>query len=158
MTDYAIVDLDGTISDCSWRVLFATDAKMEPDRAKKQQRWDEFHQRCGQDEPHLGELLLVRAWIKAGNRVAFLTGRPVRFQAITQDWLQAYGLPVTNLFMRGNTDLRPTAEFKLSVMLKIQESLKPGDRIAFVLEDKQNIVDMWRASGFTCLQPRPSAF
>lgn len=157
--DYAIVDLDGTVSDCAWRAIFATDAKLETDRKKKAERWDEFHQRCGLDQPHLGEVLLVQAWIKAGNKAIFLTGRPNHFRVLTQDWLAVQGLPRSPLFMRQPGNYASTAEYKLAIVKQIERNVfTEGDRIAFILEDKQDVVDMWRREGYTCLQPRPSAF
>jgi hypothetical protein len=159
MTDYAIADLDGTVSDCSWRRLYATDAKLEPDPAKKADRWDEFHSLSYKDEPHVGEVLLLQAWAKAGGKIIYITGRSHRFRAMTQTWLTLNGLPTTPLFMRSRGDLGRTADYKLRIMHLIQRNvLKPGDRIAFILEDKQAVVDMWRAHGFTCLQPRVENF
>lgn len=156
---YAIIDIDGSISDCSWRVLFATDARMEKDPVKKAQLWDDFHSRCGLDEPHRGEVALLKAWVAAGHGAIYLTGRSAKFRNLTQHWLTIQGLPTTPLFMRETGDFSRSSEYKLNLIRLIQtEVLKPGDSIDWILEDNQHCVDMWRAHGYTCLQPRSGAF
>jgi hypothetical protein len=156
---YAIIDLDGSISDCSWRVLYATDARMERDPEKKAKLWDDFHSRCGLDAPHAAEVEIVKAWIRAGHLVIFLTGRSAKFRGITQHWLTLRGLPVAPLFMRDSGDFSRSSEYKLNLIKIIEaEVLKPGDTIDWILEDNQHCVDMWRANGYTCLQPRAGAF
>jgi hypothetical protein len=56
-----------------------------------------------------------------------------------------------HLFMRRAGDSRPDQVIKREIL-----DLIPKDRVAYVLDDRQQVVDMWRAQGLTCLQVAPS--
>lgn len=72
---------------------------------------------------------------------------------ITEDWLDQHwplvgGLPrYRHLFMRQGGDHRPDYEVKQEIL-----DLLPKDRIAYVIDDRDQVVDMWRRNGLTCLQ------
>ena len=51
--------------------------------------------------------------------------------------------------MRGDKDNRPDSEIKQDILKQLQ---KEGKEILFVVDDRQSVVDMWRANGITCLQ------
>lgn len=156
---WAIVDLDGTVSDCSARVSLANAAKAETDQTKRGELWDAFHAQCLEDPPHRAEVMIVQAWIAAGGAVCFLTGRTEKFRAETEAWLATQGLPATFLLMRGDRVYTGSLQFKRLMLDRIRETmLDEGEDIAFVMEDQDRLVDQWRELGLTCLQPRRSAF
>jgi hypothetical protein len=155
---YAIFDIDGTLSDCSWRRLFATDARLATSDAERAARWDEFHARSGDDPPHRAEVLLAQTWLAAGHGIIYLTGRPSTFRAQTQTWLAAQGLPSTPLIMREpGASYLSSAEYKQRQLDFILSFVGGPEAIAFIMDDHDAVVAMWRRRGFTCWQPRAKA-
>jgi phosphoglycolate phosphatase-like HAD superfamily hydrolase len=145
---WAVFDLDGTLSNCEHRVALA--------RAKQ---WDAFHQACVDDPPHLAEVMIALAWAASGGRVAYNTGRTEPYRSQTRVWLQQQGLPQGLLFMRAEGDRRPSTVAKREQLQQLEaDFLAKGDQIAFIMEDQDKLVALWRELGYTCLQPRPGAF
>lgn len=144
---WAVFDLDGTVSDCTHRVHLARD-----------RQWEEFHAACVNDPPHIGEVMIAQAWANAGGVVAYNTGRTENYRTHTRMWLQQHALPQGVLFMRAEGDRRRSTEAKLEGLHKIEEQMVRGDQLAFIMEDQDKLVAMWRQLGYTCLQPRPGAF
>lgn len=157
---WAIIDIDGSLSDCEWRRLFATDARLERDPELRALLWNDFHSRARKDPPHEAEVELVRLWIAAGHGAVFLTGRPEPHRTLTESWLHEQGLPGTPLIMRAPGNYSHTAEYKLAQYLGAirEEIMAPGDEVSWVLEDHDGCVAMWRALGLTCLQPRSKGY
>jgi hypothetical protein len=154
---WAIIDLDGSISDCSARRQLAMSARAATDPTEKAALWDRFHAGCSNDPAHEAEVILVQLWIQAGGRALFLTGRTDNYRVQTQRWLKAKGLPPTPLIMREVGYHGTSVEFKRAKLDLIKEYfMAPGDVISFVLEDHDKLVAMWRSLGITCIQPRLS--
>jgi len=55
--------------------------------------------------------------------------------------------------MRQAGDYKPDYEHKKELL-----DLLPKDRIAFILDDRDQVVNMWRENGLTCLQVDAGAF
>ena len=141
---WAIFDIDGTLSDCGDRLhhLENTD---DPNR------WDDFHSEMSNDPPNEAVVSLAQM---TGDKywIAIVTGRPRRYEPETREWLEKYQIPYDALFMRGDTDYRPSAVFKRSVYLKKLKS--EGRKIVFAVEDQKSIVEMWREEGIFCFSCR----
>jgi hypothetical protein len=145
---WGIFDIDGTISNCEHRVHLA--------RAKQ---WDAFHHECPNDPPHLAEVLIAQAWVKAGGQIAYNTGRTEPYRTLTRVWMHQHGLPQGLILMRGVGDRRPSTIAKREQLQQLESDFMiKGDQIAFIMEDQDKLVAMWRELGYTCLQPRPGAF
>lgn len=153
-TLWALVDLDGSLADCSARLPLEQAARAEPDPRERGKLWDRYHAGCGDDPPNMGEVLLIRSWHLCGGRVVYLTGRPDRFRPETQGWLKGLDLPETPLFMRSEGNYTSTVDYKRRTFELIKSMMVPGDRFAFALEDHDRVVEYWRTIGLTCLQPR----
>jgi hypothetical protein len=158
MRQVAIVDLDGTVCDVSHREAVAELARAAKDPETRNSLWQEFHSQCVRDRPHADVVQLVRAWVAAGHGVIYITGRSVDFWTETLAWLHGEGLPATGteLFMRGVRDYRRATDYKrecYETILRTYPFREGLARIAFVLEDADRLVAMWRALGLTCLQP-----
>lgn len=148
---WAIFDLDGTLSDCSHRVHLIHAGK-----------FDEFHAASYLDTPHEAEVRIAQAWYWAGGGLAFFTGRTEPFRRMTEDWLHRHGLIFADglhLYMRNPEDDRSTIDIKREMLLEFEGSVMgPGDQVAFIMEDREKLVAMWRSLGLTCLQPRPGVY
>ena len=51
--------------------------------------------------------------------------------------------------MRADNDQRPDSEVKQDILNSLKAQ---GKKILFTVDDRQSVVDMWRANGITCLQ------
>jgi len=130
-----IVDIDGTVSDWRWREKYLNDK-------------EKFYELCSQDPPHKDIIELVNILSK-NYKIVFCTGRNLRFYDMTDAWLSDHFDPyMYELIMRPKKDNRPDHEAKLEAF---QNKYDLSD-VAFVLEDRQSVVDAWRKLGFRVLQ------
>ncbi len=161
--DVILCDLDGTLADVNHRLHFINN----PDGTKKTRKesdWDSFHTECINDAPNrdvieIMESLIRGAWMGCNicgsyeRKVYFLSGRNDVVRAETVDWLQRHVHEDWDydelLVMRKNGDFRPDTEVKLEMVQEL--GLTPDD-VLCILDDRQCVVDMWRANGFRCLQ------
>lgn len=143
---YYIFDFDGTIAHIDHRRHLV---------AVKQ--WDEFFEACDQDEPVHSVLDLMKILIKDdGHRVEIWSGRSDLVFEKSAVWLEAQGIPRAYLKrMRVHGDNTPDEKLKLSWLL---EERAQGNEPDAIFDDRQKVVDMWRANGVTCLQVAPGDF
>lgn len=139
MRRWIIVDMDGTLADCSSRVPLIPD-------------WDAFHAGCKDDPPFLEIVELVGRLADFYN-ICILTGRPVTSYAETERWLEDFGIVPDAVLMRPVGDFRPDTEYKWAVASDFF-GVHIKTRVLFVLDDRDKVVQMWRDNGLTCLQPR----
>ncbi len=79
-----------------------------------------------------------------------ISGREERYREHTIRWLEKYG--ITNykkLFLRKNGDRRKDFVIKKEIY---NNFIKNRYDVLFVLEDRDQVVKMWRDEGITCLQ------
>lgn len=105
--------------------------------------------------PHVADF--VRAERAAGNKVIYLSGRDAGGRRDTFQWLLEHNLAdaTTLLHMRPAGDKRKDAVVKKELY---EAHIKPYYYIRFVLDDRQQVVDMWRELGLTCFQVAPGDF
>ena len=142
-----IVDLDGTLADCSHRLHHIEGEK---------KGWDKFFEGIKDDK--------VNEWCKHliyGMHTAqysytalpiIVTGRPEKTIPATDDWLKEnliWPTSFAGMFFRKDGDFRPDTVIKKEIY---EKQIKGRYDILFVLEDRKNVVDMWRSLGLTCLQ------
>lgn len=148
MIDIVVVDIDGTITDASERA--------EKYLSKKPKDWDGFYAACGGDKPIESMCKLVQV-LSAEYGIVFCTGRRRSTNGATREWLhrhmQLYGsiIGFTGILYRDDGDTRHDTEVKPELL---NEYLKqhPDQRVAFILEDRNSMVQKWRELGFKCLQ------
>ena len=163
MKEVILCDLDGTLADVNHRLHFINN----PDGTKKTRKesdWDSFHTECINDAPNRDVIEIMESLILGHNsgcmvcgaverEVYFLSGRNDVVRAETVEWLQKHVHEDwdydTRLIMRKNGDFRPDTEVKLEMVQEL--GLTPDD-VLCILDDRQCVVDMWRANGFRCLQ------
>ena len=126
-----LVDIDGTVALMSGRSPY-----------------DES--RVSQDRPNEPVIRVVRALHAAGYRIVFCSGRTDACRADTADWLAAHvGVPYEALHMRAAGDQRKDSIVKAEIF---EKHIKHAYRIVGVLDDRVQVVRMWRALGLTVLQ------
>lgn len=141
MKPYVIVDLDGTCSNAERR-------KHLIDGSQKKD-WDAFYDACDQDPPHEDIRVLVACLHKQNRVPVYLTGRVERVRPKTLSWLRAHGFPEGHVEMRVDGDYRQDCIVKAEMADKL--NLTPAN-VLLVLDDRDQVVKMWRERGFRCLQ------
>jgi phosphoglycolate phosphatase-like HAD superfamily hydrolase len=144
-----IVDIDGTLADCSHRLHFISN---EP------KNWNAFFNACKDDEPIRNVVEVVRAVglfrhygessIESAD-IVYLTGRPERVRYETQSWLARYFLPSGTLVMRMDGDHRPDTIAKRELL---EGLIARGNVVLGVFEDRPSVCRVWREMGLTVFQ------
>lgn len=126
-----IVDIDGTIAH----------------NAKRSQ-YD--YSRVSTDTPIQNVIDLVKLFIIQEYKIIFITGRDEVCREDTINWLIDHNLNrFYALHMRPNNDKTPDFEYKR----KIYEDLYYNKvNVKYVLEDRPQVIRMWRSLGLTVLQ------
>lgn len=138
-----ICDLDGTV---------ALMGKDDPER-----RGPYDYDRVGEDDPNQPIIDLVGLFRRAGYTILWVSGRDEVCRSITESWLQWQGarMPDEPLWMRPAGDKRPDTEIKLEIY---RRHIEPTYRVAYVLDDRNAVVAMWREQGLTVLQVADGPF
>jgi len=89
------------------------------------------------------------------NAVIVMSGRDESCRAQTEDWLREHKIDYDHLYMRPEGDMRPDNIVKAELFDKYVRS---NFDVQFVLDDRDQVVDMWRSMGITCLQVAPGDF
>ncbi|GAA3192862.1 AAA family ATPase [Actinocorallia longicatena] len=106
--------------------------------------------RVHQDLPNTPVIEVVRAMHAAGNRIVFLSGRPAECHDETAAWLALHvGVPFEGLFMRPTGDSRKDAVVKIELF---DAHVRDAYDVVCVLDDRDQVVEAWRALGLTVLQ------
>ncbi len=136
-----LFDLDGTIADIKHRRKFLEQSS--PD-------WKSFNKLMGDDKPNLALVELYKTLWKSGEyELIILTGRNEEYRCLTEQWLVWNEIPFSNLLMRADKDFRADHIIKEEMLHSLQSL---GKDILFVVDDRKQVVDMWRRNGIICLQ------
>jgi len=84
-----------------------------------------------------------------------MSGRDASCRAETENWLDKHDIYWDELFMRPENDMRADNIIKHELFNKY---VRDNYDVQFVLDDRQQVVDMWRSMGLTCLQVAPGDF
>ncbi len=137
-----IFDVDGTLMDIEHRRHFVTQRPKDFDAFRDPEV-------VMQDTPNKEIFALAKALKDAGNRIIVSTGRNKRQRATTLKQLMMNGLVFDAMYMRGDTDFRPDDELKKEFLIKMKED---GFNPVMAVDDRQQVVDMFRAEGLRVLQ------
>lgn len=135
-----IVDIDGTIADVEHRRdLLGTG---------KRKNWAAFFNAMDKDTLNLpiAEIVLK---MEPHYDIVYCSGRPENYRKVTQEWLEKYNLPKGPLLMRHRQDSRQDNIIK-EIILDFE--LLTKYEIFFCLDDRDNVIKMWRSRGITALQ------
>jgi 5'(3')-deoxyribonucleotidase len=138
-----IVDLDGTLADCSHRQHHV--------QSGKKKDWKSFFNEMDVDpvNENLNELLKV---LHQYYDIYFVTARPSNYYGKTVRWLyEQAGWPKDSyeIIMRNAGDFRSDTVVKQEILNKIREN----DNVPIIVfDDRKSVVDMWRENGLLCAQ------
>lgn len=85
--------------------------------------------------------------------IVYCSGRSEDARAATEQWLRTNDLPGP-LYMRAEGDPRRDSVVKRELLDRIGEFYD----VQAAIDDRQQVVDMWRAAGLLCLQVAPGDF
>ena len=132
-----MVDVDGTLAD------------MKGIRGPFE--WD----KVSLDRPHLDIIKLVQTLSDTGRKIIIMTGRDGVAEQHTKDWLKDHGVPYDEFF------IRPAGNYEKDSIIKSRiymDHIRDNYDIEFILDDRDQVVDMWRSIGLRCLQVAPGNF
>ena len=138
-----IVDLDGTLCDCTWRL---------PLIQQKPKNWKEFFAGIPRDACVEPVATLVYHFAECpANNVVFSTGRPRSTENDTILWLKRNDMWMKNsrLYMRGTKDFRPDYVTKRDLLTDI---INEGFRPVLAIDDKPEVCDMYEQVGLNVLR------
>lgn len=135
---FVIFDLDGTIANIDHRTHFVRGGRND---------WDAFFAACVDDSGVDHVIKTFHAHVQAGHKVRIWSARSDVVRTQTENWLSDMGVDPWYLqHMRAAGDSTPDVELKRYWLN--QEYERPD----LVYDDRQRVVDMWRAEGIPCFQ------
>ena len=136
-----IFDIDGVLSDATGRQHFLDD-----DSSGKK-NWRGFFDACGED-PLLEDVAALVEVVDRDIAVVLLTGRPVRVQPQTLEWLARNHLRWDLLVMRNAGNYQHSPEFK---RLTVKELRERGFAVKVAFEDDLRNIEMFKSEGVPCV-------
>lgn len=98
---------------------------------------------------------LLRIYSKNGTSVILVSGRDAVCRPETEVWLYRHGISYKHLYMRPEGDNRKDVIVKKEIL---EANIKGKYNVLFVLDDRDQVVKMWREEGYKCLQVAEGSF
>lgn len=137
-TKIVLVDIDGTLADVSHRLHHI--------QGPGRKDWKSFFKKMKDDPP----VDIVVRWVRnlaPEYDVVVVSGRPDDYREETELWLESHGIRYSQLLMRRAGDRRPDYVVKQELLSELDPA-----RIAFVIDDRPTVCDMWRGCGLRVFQ------
>lgn len=126
-----ICDLDGTLSILAGRSPYATSG-------------------CINDKLNIPVANILKTYFKKGYKIILFSGRNGEQYVETLKWLEMHDIPFDKFRIRNIGDTRADKIIKREMY---DESVKDKFYVEFVLDDRDQVVDLWRKDlGLPCLQ------
>jgi len=136
-----LFDIDGTLAEITHRRKFLEQEKKD---------WKSFNDKMGDDVPNAPVVELYKTlWESGKYDIIIVSGRTEKYRELSEQWLAWNEIPFERLEMRPNGDSRADYIIKGELLDKFRAE---GKEILFVVDDRQQVVDMWRRNGIACLQ------
>lgn len=140
MTPCYLFDIDGTLADITHRLKHIQ---------KEPKDWDSFFADCPDDRPIPHIIELAQDLMRAGKFVIFVSGRSDQVRLETLEWLYNNVGASRTLYMRKAGDHRPDHIVKAELLDQIvADDYEP----IMAFDDRNQVVEMWRAKGLPCAQ------
>lgn len=145
----SIFDIDGTLANCDHRRHFV---------ASKPKNWMAFRRGMALDQPNHDVIWLLKTMKAAGCVVLIASGRGEEDREVTENWLRdvaGVGDLYERLYMRPERDYRQDDVIKSEILDQMHAD---GYHPTIAVDDRNQVVNMWRARGLRCLQVAPGDF
>lgn len=149
MGSCVIFDVDGTLADCQHRIHWV---RSNP------KNWAAFNQGMSKDPAHQDICDMLRMFHGAGWTILISTGRSEDDRDVTEAWLRdvaGLGGLWTKLYMRPSRDYRPDNVVKSEIL---DQMIADGYNPTIAVDDRDQVVAMFRARGLRVLQVAPGDF
>lgn len=141
MKQVILFDIDGTLADINHRRVHLNSDR--PD-------WKLFNSSMGNDVPNKPVVELYKTlWASKKYELLLVSGRSEDSRKITEQWLTWNEIPFNVIFMRAAGDFRSDVDVKYDILQTIRTTY---GEVLFAVDDRQQVVDMWRKNGITCFQ------
>lgn len=138
-----ICDLDGTMCNIDHRLHF-----VKKNVEGRKPNWAGFN-RAIKDDTINGWCAEIIRHFSGDHEIVYASGRDETTREASEKVLKDNGLWFGHLFMRSAGDHRPDNIIKEIIL---DFDILPQFEPKFVIDDRQQVVDMWRKRGFVCLQ------
>lgn len=136
-----LFDVDSTLANINHRRAYVM---------QRPPNWAKFNREMGHDIPNEPIVSLYKnLWNSKIYDLIIVTGRHEKYRKITETWFHWNEIPFSQILMRPDNDNRADHIIKEEILDSL---LADGKEIAFTVDDRQQVVDMWRRRGITCLQ------
>jgi predicted kinase len=98
---------------------------------------------------------IVTSYKNSNHKIIIISGREDSCYNMTCDWLNKHRVPFDFLYMRKSKDFRKDAIVKKEIFDKY---IKDNYNVLFCLDDRNQVVEMWRSIGVKCLQVQEGNF
>lgn len=132
LPEIILCDIDGTIAQMNGRSPY-DESKVKSDIAIKP----------------IIEILNTFKRQKVMFEIVLMSGRHDSCREDTESWLRENNVNYDHLFMRGADDNRPDYIIKKELY---EKHIQGKFNVLFVLDDRTQVVDLWRSIGLKCLQ------
>lgn len=156
-----IFDLDGTLSLPDHRRHLVTRPE-GPDGKSFVPNWEQFWAASALDAPNYPVIGLLLQLYQIGAEIQIWSGRDECTRAATIQWLFTHASLQPHVADKMLKNMRPHKDTTADSVLKRKwlHTMSAADRrrLSGVFDDRQKVVDMWRAEGITCFQVAPGDF
>ena len=133
-----IVDVDGTLADMRG--------------IRKPFEWD----KVSEDKPYLDIIEMIQDFASLNKyKIIITTGRDGSCMQDTVKWLDKHKVPFNEFYMRGEGDFRKDNIIKSEIYM---DHIRPKYDVKFDVDDRDQVVEMWRSLGLRVLQVAPGNF
>jgi len=151
VSEVIVVDLDGTLTNASYRAK----QYLQPGH----EDWDAFYMSCGADAP-IKPVIEIISDLGVHYDIVLCSGRRESCRETTMAWLEEFApdLNYCALLLRKDGDKRHDVEVKPELLDNYIKTCKHRTAVRAVFEDRDSMVAKWRELGYTCFQPAPGNF
>lgn len=155
-----VCDLDGTLCDVTHRRhhvrpvdpteldLPSARAYLEDEKKPFKKNWKAFFDGIPHDRLNTWCAEILHT-MKASHPIILCSGRDDNQRKMTVDWLEKHEIQYDALFMRGRGDSRRDDVVK-EIILDFE--ILTRYNVYFTIDDRDQVVKMWRKRGLVCLQ------
>ena len=144
-----IFDVDGTLMDIETRRKWLEGPTPN---------WTKFMdpKEMETDTPNQHVMEVAECMHDAGHEIVIVSARNERHREVTEHQLkQNFGVFWSHMFLRPDDSFEPDNQFKQRVL---DELIKADWKPDMVFDDRDQVVEMWRANGIPCFQVAPGNF
>jgi len=132
------IDLDGTLTNFDHRKELYLNGEIE-----------KFYSLLHKDRVNNWCKTLVDAMFYKNIYIFIVTARPEKYRRETTDWLLRHNIRYHELLMSPGIEEQDNAQAKKYIY---EKQIKDKYQVLFVVDDRQDVVKMWRKLGIVCLQ------